>query len=93
MTLGWAWGIMVVRLGVWGSMGRAKGVLSCHFIKQKKIFNVHFFLAILSCFYYGFFNAREWLADNQEKYNEKTTNNDGLLLVTQGYRERLGCRD
>jgi len=37
-----------VRLGVGGSMGRAKGVLSCHFIKQKKIFNVHLVLAILS---------------------------------------------
>ena len=37
-----------VRLGVWGSKGRAKGGLSCHFIKQKKIFNVHLVLAILS---------------------------------------------
>ena len=41
-------GIMVVRIRGYGSMGRAKGVLSCHFIKQKKIFNVHLVLAILS---------------------------------------------
>ena len=53
-----------VRLGVWGSRGRAKGVLSCHFIEQKKIFNVHLTLAILSVLWHTI--------PSYERYNRTT---------------------
>ena len=62
-----------VRLGVWGSMGRAKGGLSCHFIKQKKIFNVHFFLAILSVLWHTI--------PSYERYEHRDqSNQEGDLL-------------